>query len=75
VPKWDLLFSALQNFIGETDAVINTSVESRVTFHHSACLFRSWFTAAFRNSCVPSLAGSDFVTGTTSRVDGGYAIR
>src|SRR5438094_9103963 len=31
VPKWDLLLSALQNCIGETDVVINTSVESRVT--------------------------------------------
>jgi len=31
VPKWDLLLSALQNCIGETGVVINTSVESRVT--------------------------------------------
>ena len=35
VPKWDLLLSALQNFMGEIDVVINTSVESRVTFHPS----------------------------------------
>ena len=31
VPEWDLLLSALENFIRETDVVINAGVESRVT--------------------------------------------